>query len=69
MTMTLKPKDGFDWSKVNWSAPDAPVSSVCSYCAAEIDEKTVPLRMWGNRGEAAQFCDNCQHQWWGMNPL
>ena len=33
MTTRLEPLPGFDWNKVNWGAPDALRTAVCSYCA------------------------------------
>jgi hypothetical protein len=26
----------------------------------------VPLIMWQDDGHAAQFCEECQRQWWGI---
>jgi hypothetical protein len=62
----LKPKDGFDWGKVTWGRPDSPVSAVCSYCSAAIGDDYVPLRMWTEQHYAAQFCDECQRKWFGL---
>jgi hypothetical protein len=65
--MKLEPKAGFDWDRVTWGRPDSPVSALCSYCSASIDEDDVPLRMWAYKaGHAAQFCRQCQRRWWGM---
>ena len=62
----LDPKPGFDWAKVTWGRPDSPRSVLCSYCSAVIPEDSVPLMMWKGDGHAAQFCDVCMKQWWGM---
>jgi hypothetical protein len=62
----LKPKRGFDWDKVSWGRPDSPRSVLCSYCSSSIGEDEVPLVMWKDDGHAAQFCDKCMVQWWGM---
>lgn len=63
---TLSPKRGFDWNHVSWGKPDSPVSAICSFCSAGIGEDDAPLRLWKEDGTAAQFCDKCQEQWWGV---
>lgn len=89
----LQPKPGFDWSKVQWGAPDAPETDFCSYCGkpfprdyseafrsyatkAEADaaieklrarvDAFMPLILWKKDGSAAEFCDECQKQWFGI---
>jgi hypothetical protein len=62
--MRLEPKPGFDWKKVAWGRPDSIVSALCSYCSAAIDD--FPLAMWSTDGHAAQFCTQCQREWWGL---
>lgn len=64
--MNLEPKRGFDWGKVTWGRPDSPVSALCSYCSASISEDDMPLRVWKEDGHAAQFCDDCQRRWFGL---
>ena len=66
MSFQLEPKPGFDWDRVTWGRPDSPRSALCSYCSAVIREDEVPLIMWKGDGHAAQFCDACMKQWWGM---
>jgi hypothetical protein len=66
VSFELKPKGGFDWSKVTWGRPDSPVSVLCSYCSASIGEDAVPLIMWTPEHYAAQFCEKCQRKWFGM---
>jgi hypothetical protein len=66
MTSPLEPKPGFDWTKVRWSGPWAPVDETCSYCGAAIPDDTVPLRMWNASSWAAVFCEACMALWWGM---
>jgi hypothetical protein len=65
---TLEPKYGFDWTRVRWSGPSAPVDETCSYCGAAIpdDVDYVPLRLWTQESWAAVFCDACMRTWWGM---
>lgn len=64
--MKIEPKPGFDWSRITWGRPDSVVSVLCSYCAASIPEDAMPLRVWQEDGSAAQFCDDCQRRWWGL---
>ena len=63
---TLSPKTGFDWNRLSWGGPDEPVSEICSYCDAPIDDDEVPLMMWNAEGWMAQFCYQCQATWWGV---
>jgi hypothetical protein len=62
----LKPKEGFDWSRITWGRPDSPPSVLCSYCSASIGEDDVPLIMSSREGWTARFCDACQKRWWGF---
>jgi hypothetical protein len=64
--MRLTPKAGFDWSRVTWGRPDSSRSALCSYCSASVPEDSVPLILWQRYGYAAQFCDECQRKWWGV---
>jgi uncharacterized protein with PIN domain len=70
---TLKPKPGFDWSRVNWGGPDQRRTDRCSYCDKLFPdpydddvEDFVPLIMWNKDGWAAEFCEDCQREWWGL---
>jgi hypothetical protein len=60
------PKPGFNWTRVRWTGPQAPVDDTCSYCAAPISDDDVPLRMWSSGSFAAVFCRACMRTWWGM---
>jgi len=51
--------DAFDWSRVRWDAHDKPQRDDCSYCGAAIDDDSVPLRMWNERGDGCVFCERC----------
>lgn len=62
--MKIEPKPGFDWTRVNWGAPNQVRTDKCSYCDAALDD--VPLILWNTRGWAAEFCRACQRDWWGM---
>lgn len=63
----IAPKPGFDWTKVRWSGPLAPVDDTCSYCGAAIPEHHVPLRLWSKESHlAAVFCHACMAAWWGI---
>jgi len=64
--VNLRPKPGFDPTRVNWGGPDEPQSNECSYCDAPIAEDACPLRMWREDGSAAVFCDGCAERWLGM---
>ena len=64
--MTLEPKAGFDWARVRWTGPYAPVDDTCSYCGANIPDDDVPLRLWSEQSWAAVFCDACMRTWWGL---
>lgn len=63
---TIRPRPGFDPSKLNWGAPDQPQSDDCSYCGDAIPDDAVPLRMWNAEGWAVVFCDTCTETWFGM---
>jgi len=65
---TIKPKPGFDWSRVAWGRPESPRSLLCSYCFAGIsdDEDFVPLILTTENGFVCQFCDKCMREWWGF---
>lgn len=51
--------DPFDWSRVRWDDAQAPQRDDCSYCGAAIDDDTIPLRMWNQRGSSCVFCVHC----------
>jgi hypothetical protein len=59
----LKMRDGFDWKRVAWGAPDSPQRALCSYCHGGIGEDDVPLMMWGDDGSMMQLCEPCIQQW------
>jgi hypothetical protein len=63
---TLKPKEGFDWTKLTWGRPDSVPTVLCSYCSASIPEGSVPLIMSNAEGWTVRFCDACMKRWWGM---
>jgi hypothetical protein len=63
---SLEPKAGFDWAKVRWTGPLAPVDETCSYCGEPIAEESCPLRLWTPRSFAAVFCEECMWTWWGI---
>jgi hypothetical protein len=71
MTATIKPKSGFDWSRVKWGAPNERRTTKCSYCGAKFpdddDSDFVSLIMWSERGWCVEFCDDCQATWWGVS--
>ena len=60
----LRPKVGFSWGRVNWGHPDSRRSAVCSYCYGLPGE--VPLILTAESGHVAQFCDECQRRWFGL---
>ncbi|MBO0716438.1 MAG: hypothetical protein J2P55_03755 [Rhizobiales bacterium] len=69
MTATLRPKAGFDWTLINWGAPDQRRTKHCSYCDEPLpldDDQFVPLILWNAEGWCAEFCDTCQRKWWGL---
>lgn len=66
MTASLKPLPGFQWDRIAWGQPDSPRSAVCSYCFTAINDGDVPLILWTEDGHLAQFCDECQRRWWGV---
>jgi len=67
--MTFEPKPGFDWTRVRWTGPYAPLDETCSYCGAAIPDDHVPLRLWKEESWAAVFCYACMATWWGMQRL
>jgi hypothetical protein len=71
---TLKPRPGFDWTRVNWGGPNQIRTDRCSYCDklfpdpyGDGDSDFVPLILWNGEGWAAEFCDDCQRKWWGLH--
>lgn len=66
----LQPKEGFDWRKVQWGKPDEPRTQTCSYCGRPFPEDEtanfIPLIIWKQDGHAAEFCEECQREWFGM---
>lgn len=66
MSVEITPKEGFDWQRITWGRPDSPLSVLCSYCSASIGDEDVPLRIWNDKGFAAQFCDTCQEKCFGF---
>jgi hypothetical protein len=66
----LTPRPGFDWERVDWSAPEAPDPDACSYCGTPLysDDKPLPWRR--DDGWRAVFCAECQATWFGVfDPL
>jgi hypothetical protein len=71
MTAKISPRPGFEWSAVNWGAPDQPRTDRCSYCEASFpdddeDPGFIPLILSNAEGWVAEFCDDCQRRWWGI---
>ena len=62
----LFPKAGFVWMKIQWDAPDEIRTSFCSYCDRPLDEDSVPLIIWREDGWCAEFCDDCERDWFGF---
>lgn len=69
----IKPKPGFDWTRVTWGGPYDRVTETCSYCGktfpdddADEENDYIPLRLWNDEGYACAFCDDCQRTWWGI---
>jgi hypothetical protein len=63
---TFQPRPGFDWNRVARGRADSPVRALCSYCHGRISDDDVPLMLWKRDGSMAQFCDQCQREWWGV---
>ncbi len=64
--MKLEPLPGFDWSRVKWGGANQRRTATCSYCSEPLDEDQMPLILWKESGDAAEFCERCQRRWWGM---
>lgn len=62
---TLRPRPGFDPTRINWGAPDQTRTDRCSYCDAPFDDDAVPLILWNERGWCAEFCDACVREIFG----
>ena len=65
----LKPRHGFEWSRVRWGGPRDPVAMSCSYCGAPFPEDHAPLRFFSIKGAACAFCEACMQRWWGFEPM
>ena len=63
---TIRPIEGFDWTKLTWGRPDSPPSVLCSYCSAVIPEDSVPLILSNDEGWTVRFCEKCQETFWGL---
>jgi hypothetical protein len=69
---TLNPRRGFDWTLVEWGAPDQVRTTKCSYCATPFREDAhglpdeIPLILSTEAGWCAEFCEACQTRWWGF---
>ena len=68
---TIQARAGFNWSAVNWGAPDQQRTDRCSYCGDPFpdDEEAgdfIPLILWSAEGWCAEFCDHCQAAWFGI---
>jgi hypothetical protein len=69
----IKPKDGFDWTRVVWLAFTPINGEVCSYCEAKIPDEDVPLMLWRTPAIVgddtvfkATFCYACMKTWFGI---
>lgn len=62
----FRAKPGFDWSRVKWSPPRGRLGDQCSLCPAKIGEDDVPLMMWRDDASAAQFCEKCAREAFGL---
>ncbi len=70
----ISPKPGFDWNLVQWGGPNEPRTEHCSYCGNPLpdddeDHGFMPLILWNSEGWCAEFCDDCQAQWWGVQRI
>lgn len=67
---SIRPRPGFDWSLVNWGAPNQPRTDRCSYCddpfPDEFESDFIPLILGNKDGWVAEFCDHCQAAWFGV---
>lgn len=69
--MELRAKPGFDWSRVIWGGPQDRRTEHCSYCGARLspapdEDDSIPLMLWKQDGSCAEFCEDCQRNWFGM---
>lgn len=64
----LKTAPGFDWSRVVWGGPNDERTQHCSYCGEPFpdDDNFMPLILWKHEGSAAEFCEQCQRDWFGL---
>jgi hypothetical protein len=46
-------------------APEVARTVECSYCDATLHNDEIPLIIWNADGWVAEFCEACQHRWWG----
>lgn len=70
--MQIRAKLGFDWNRVKWGKPDELPAEFCSYCGKQFppkDERAagfIPVIFWNKSGHAAEFCTDCQKEWFGI---
>lgn len=68
--MLITPKEGFDWSRVNWGGPEQRRTRCCSYCAKPFpgreEDPYALLALYAKDGSCAEFCDDCQREWFGV---
>lgn len=66
----LKAKPGFDWNLVKWGGPKHYRRRNCSYCGKLFSEQddADSLMLWKDNGAAAEFCEQCQRDWFGIAP-
>jgi hypothetical protein len=65
MTATLTPRLGFLWCNVKWGGPNDHRTEVCSYCRKPMGDD-FPLILSSGSGHAAEFCEACQREWFGV---
>jgi len=63
----LEPREGFEWSRVRWAAPNARRTDKCSYCGGALPvDYEAGFWLFSRKGYCATFCKACQTRWWGL---
>jgi hypothetical protein len=68
LSARVAPRSGFDWTTIDWSAPDQPPPADCACCGAPLAGDPVPpLEIRTSTGWLARICNRCVGAWWDID--